>query len=518
MLAARAVGGIDRPVEQPEAPGCLGGREQLAVSQAAHGEVPFAIALDAQADLVELECPHDAGQGARVGELGLARGHGGLWQHELQAQLLAGELRVEVGPARDRRVEHARLVHRLGARGVGGQRPGEPVGPGRVGAAGLAHALDRRAHRRPVAGAQRRAGEPAQGLVARARAAGLAGPLVRIGQQPAHAAGSDLRPDEAAVCGPQRRADVGHARGGLGRIGARQRGHRNDRDLARGRALERSGRPGEQRIELLRFEARHGRGGRTAHDRRGPRLERGLEPPPQVLGARLPGGDQRAQQAVACVGQLAGLHQQLTRLGEHRLVAGGPRLQRVAAHRGVLAGHQPGEHLVEGAPHLAPAERHQPVSAREIADKRARMPGGEAPRVGVDRAGGVAAHLGELTPKAPVVDVAGERMACSELRRELLDACGIAARRSGAGLHEGVVGTGRLGGTRRRRGLRGGLLGRLRRGSRARVRGLRGLGPQHGGEADRAYNQRGQEPPDVPDTCWRLHAVYCEGGRPDRRP
>src|SRR5690606_17950175 len=55
VLLAGTIGGIDAAVEHALAAGPLCGSQQLPVVHAAQLEVPFAIALESQADLVELQ-------------------------------------------------------------------------------------------------------------------------------------------------------------------------------------------------------------------------------------------------------------------------------------------------------------------------------------------------------------------------------------------------------------------------------------------------------------------------------
>jgi hypothetical protein len=210
----------------------LGDREQLPVVQAAHREGPLPIALEPQPELEETQRTEDARRAAGLRQLDLGRRFGLGRRGDLQAELFGGEQGIEVRAPDERGEEHASLMLGFRAVRLREHRTAEPVHPGRVGARLVAHPLDHRAYRRPVACPERGPGHPAQGLVGRPGRTGLAGPGMRLGQQPAHAPRRDLRPHESAVGGAQPRPGVRHLLGGRGRIAAGERRERDHRELA----------------------------------------------------------------------------------------------------------------------------------------------------------------------------------------------------------------------------------------------------------------------------------------------
>ena len=130
--AARAVRRVDHAIEQRRRARVLGGRQKLPVAHAAQLPVPFAMALDAQPQFVELLCAREARIGRHRRDVLRGGGERARRQHDRDAEFLGSKLAVEVELRRDLR----KVILGLGRPALGLQCAPVPVDPGRIARAG----------------------------------------------------------------------------------------------------------------------------------------------------------------------------------------------------------------------------------------------------------------------------------------------------------------------------------------------------------------------------------------------
>ena len=389
----------------------MGGGEAELLVALAHAPHPLAQRLGAQVEAVERERALQPGVALGLLELGAWQRRAGGGRREGLAELLAREHAVEVRLAGDAHVDRFGGVTTAG-RGVGAAQPVDPVG-------GFAlfgrHGLDRRAHRLPVADAQRRPHPPGALLGGGLDVAGGGVERARLGQAVERGVHAERQVGVVAFGGAEAVLDAQQAQACGGDVLAREAHERGERELAAGARHREVGRqavePGCRRADRL---PEVGGGGRAGCGQQGEAGERGLglagidlatDPPPHALLVHRAGIDRRTQRRVAGrvgVGKRVPLAREL---GEDAAItAQHARAPGVAAQLGVGVA-QVGVCVEEAAPVAVPCQAAQPLGAQAFAEVGARFLGEEGLH-GRDRHGFVGAC--EAVDQQPVARISVE--------------------------------------------------------------------------------------------------------------